>query len=199
MGTPAGDVTILDQTGAEVGSGTLDGSGDASISVTAYNVGVGNFIVSYGGNANFNGNEAAAAETVVQAASAITTLTSPGTLVFGQTANFPVSVSAASGLGTPSGTVTISDQNNTVVGTGTLDSSGDASVAVTIASGTYTANYLGDASFAGTSATVAQTVNQANTVVSISSPGTISLGQSGYFPVTVSAQSPGSGIPTTAP
>ncbi len=196
-GIPSGSVTILDFAGAVVGSGDLT-SGSADISVTTQNVGPGDFIAEYLGDGNFSSNSGSVPQNVDQAAVSVS-ISSPGNLVFGQTAAFPVSVTAASpASGTPSGYVTILDQNGVVVGSGEL-TAGSVGVSVTttnIGSGDFVAEYEGDTNFVSNSGSVSQTVNPATVDVEISSPGNLVYGQTATFPVTVTAASPGAGTPT---
>ena len=87
------------------------------------------------------------------------------------------------------------------LGTGTLDSLGQARFTIsTLAVGSHpiTASYGGDATFTGsTSSALTQTVKKASTATSVSSSANPSVsGQSVTFTATVTAKSPGAGIPT---
>jgi VCBS repeat-containing protein len=99
----------------------------------------------------------------------------------------------------PTGTVTFKD-GSTVLGTATLNSSGVATLSVSLMAGSHplTAVYGGDTTFAGsTSTALTQTVNQAKTQVAITSSANPSVyGQTVTFTATVTVSSPGSGTPT---
>ena len=102
------------------------------------------------------------------------------------------------GMGTPTGTITVSD------GTGgtcviTLPAASCVLTSTTAGAKTLTATYSGDANFNGsTSAGVPHTVNKADTTAAIISdaPDPSVVGQGVTVTYTVSVTSPGSGTPT---
>ena len=119
---------------------------------------------------------------------------------YGQQVTFTATVSA--GSGTPTSTVTFED-GSTVLGTGTLNSSGVATYttgAFDLAVGTHsiTAIYGGDTNYSGsTSSALSEVVDQDATTTSLSSSANpASYGQPVTFTATVSASAPGSGTPT---
>ncbi len=137
---------------------------------------------------------------VAAGATSTTTLTSSvGTASYGQAVTLSVNVSGASGLGTPTGTVTLSDGSTTLGtltltnGTGSLTTS-----ALSIGSHGIRALYSGDSTFAGGGAALSQMVNPATTALTLtSSPaGTGAYGQSVTLTAVVAVQGPGSGLPT---
>ena len=116
-GTPTGTVTFNDGT-TQLGTSTLDGSGNASLSTSALTGGGHSITASYAGDTNFAGSTSSAvAQTVKQAASTtlISSTVNPG--AYGQSVTLTATVSASSG--TPTGTVTFAD-GSTTLGTGTL-------------------------------------------------------------------------------
>jgi hypothetical protein len=130
-----------------------------------------------------------------------TTVVSPSTAsVFGQSVSFNATVSANSGAGTPTGTVSFLD-GSTPLGQATLGSNGKASFTtsrLTVGNHVITASYLGDNAFAGSVSTaLPQAVGKASTSTilspSVSSPVAY---QSVTFTAVVSVLSPGGGIPT---
>jgi len=162
-GTPTGTVTFKDGSSA-LGTGTLNGSGQATFTTSTLAVGSHSITASYGGDANFSGSTSSTLTQTVRKAGTTTLVSSSANpSVSGQAVTFTATVTAKSpGAGTPSGTVTFKDGSSTL-GTGTLDSSGQATfVTSTLAVGSHsiTASYGGDASFKGsTSPKFTQTVN----------------------------------------
>ena len=127
--TPAGTVTFYDST-TSLGTGTLNSSGVATFTTTALTLGSHSLTADYQGNPNFTtSNSAALTETVDQVGATVTTtavtgLPSPAN--FGQAVTFTATVSHTAGSAAPTGMVTFLD-GTTVLGNGTLDSSGLAS------------------------------------------------------------------------
>src|SRR5262245_1088515 len=197
-GVPTGTVTFSD--GATVlGTVTLV-NGSASLSVSTLALGSHSLTSAYSGSADFL---ASTSPTVTQAVNSPTTtsLTStPNPSVIGQTVTLTATVSLVPpAVGTPTGTVTFRD-GATALGTVTLVN-GSASLTVsTLAVGSHplTAAYNGGVNLQpSTSATVTQTVNQGNTITSLTStPNPSNAGQAITLAATVSAASPAAGVPT---
>src|SRR5207302_1836662 len=80
--------------------------------------------------------------------------------VFGQAVTLTATVHPSSGTGVPTGTVTFQD-GTTTLGTSTLDSSGSATLAASLAVAAHpiTATYSGDSGFFGSTATASLTEN----------------------------------------
>ena len=136
--------------------------------------------------------------TPVVAAPTTTTLsTSTATAVFGQIETLMVTVTSRAG--TPIGTVFFRD-GNTVLGSATLDGSGQATIPVSIGIGTHalTTSFSGTIGFAdSTSAAVALTVNPAATEVRLkSSVNPAVTGQAVTFTASVAVVAPGATTPT---
>jgi len=130
----------------------------------------------------------------------VTLTSSANPSVYGQPITFSVSVAVVSpAVGTPTGSVTLTE-GSTTVGTITLTSGSGSFTTATLSVGSHsvTATYSGDTNFKGAvSAVLPQDVNQASTttkVVSSVSPSV--FGQSVVFSATVSVVSPGAGSPT---
>jgi hypothetical protein len=129
---------------------------------------------------------------VLPGATTTTLSASPGTTVSaGTSVTLTATVAPAAGSGTPTGTVTFHN-GSTTLGTGTLNSSGMATLATTalpIGSNTITAAYSGDSSFAAsTSAGTAITVTPAATTTTLTaSPTSILAGGSVALTATVTA------------
>jgi hypothetical protein len=164
-GAPTGIVTFYDGSIA-VGTGTLDSSEHAKLTISALSVGTHSITAVYGGDPNFTTSTSVVLKQNVNQAKSKTTLSSSvNPSVFGQVVTFTATVTAvAPGSGTPSGTVNFMD-GTTVIASGTLDSTGTATFTTsTLSVGTHAikAAYAGDADFAAsTSNTVKQKVNPA--------------------------------------
>jgi len=103
------------------------------------------------------------------------------------------------GSGIPTGTVTFFD-GGTPLGTGTLNSSGKATFVTSslpLGSNSITATYNGSGNYLSSpSGTLTQTINPAATRTVVATSGSPStFGQSVTFTATVTARSPGSGVP----
>ena len=185
---------------------TSTGSLTSTLTISTTNVtppGSTTFTVLAGnGGGSCQGGTATGTGTLAVVESTTTTLTStvnPST--FGQSTTLTATVTQTTGPTTPNaGTVTFKD-GATTLGTGNLNASGVATLAVsnlTAGSHSLTASYAGTASFgASTSSAVSQTVSQASTTTTLTS-GTnpSSSGQSVTFTATVAAVAPGAGTAT---
>jgi len=125
-GTPTGTVTFTDSVSGSLGSGALNGSGQASVSTSSLGVGAHTITASYGTSANFNGSTSSGLTQNVNQPPAITsgasTTFAPGKT--GQTftvntTGFPTNASMSISVtsGTPPTGVSLVNNNN---GTATL-------------------------------------------------------------------------------
>jgi hypothetical protein len=190
---PAGTATFKD------GSTTLAtvtlSSGTATYTTSALSVGSHSIKFTYNGNKNYNSHTSSALTQTVNQASTTTAISSSANpSSFGQTVTFTATVTASTS-GTPTGTVTFKD-GGTTLGTGTLNSSGQATFATSslaVGSHSITAVYGGDSNHLGsTSPVLTQTVNQAATTTGLTSslnPST--FGQKVTFTATVTASTTG--------
>ncbi len=200
-GVPTGTVTFMDGA-TSIGTNTLDGSGQTTLSTSALSIGSHSITVVYAGDTDFTTSTSSAiSQTVNQAATTSSVASSANPSVFGQSVTFTATVAAsAPGAGIPSGLVTFMD-GATTLGTGTLDGSGQmtfSTSALLLGGHSITVVYAGDTNFTtSTSSTLTQTVNQAATATGLASSAAPSVvGQSVTFTATVSASAPGSGTPT---
>jgi titin len=186
-GTPTGTVTVSDGTGATC-SGTLSG-GSGSCQLTSTTAGAKTLTATYGGDSNFNSSSGTAAHQVNKADTTTSLTSSQNLSTYGQPVTFTATVTAvAPGGGTPTGTVTFKD-GTTVLGTGTLNSSGQATFTTSslfIGVHSITATYNGDANYNGsTSPPLIQTIVAPPSTedVKVTGGGSISLttGGSGTF------------------
>ena len=199
--TPTGTVVFKDGA-TTLGSGTVDGSGNATLTTSALAVGSHAITASYGGAVGFKASTSPPLSQVVGKAATVTNIVSSGSpSVFGQPVTFTASVSAtAPGAGTPTGTVVFKD-GATTLATVALDGSANAAFttsSLSIATHPITATYGGNTTFTGsTSNTASQVANEIGTATVISSSGSPSVfGQPVTFTASVSAVAPGTGTPT---
>jgi hypothetical protein len=198
-GTATGTVTFFDGA-TSLGTGTVDGAGQASFSTGALAVGTHPITAAYGGDTNFAASTSAAVSQLVNQSDTSTALASSSNpSIVGATLTFTASVTATlPGAGTPTGTVTFSD-GMTILGTGTLNASGVATfdtTALDVGTHVITASYAGDASFHASTTTLSQVVNQdGDTTALVSSQNPSTFGASVTFTATVTTSGTG-GTPT---
>jgi len=146
-GTPTGTVTF-NANGTSIGTGTLNGSGVATLSYSGLVAGSYQITAVYGGDTNDSPSTSAAITQVVNKIPTLTDLGSATTTGANPQAILVATViNDAGGLTpTPTGTVTFNN-GSTVVGSAPLDSSGIADLVPNLAAGTYSivAVYSGDA------------------------------------------------------
>jgi hypothetical protein len=188
-GTPTGTVDFFN--GATLlGTGTLNGSGQATLTTSGLPLGSSPITAVYGSDANFSGSTSSVDTLTVGRASTTTTLSgSPNPSLIGQAVTFTATVTVTPpGAGAPTGTVSFFDGGN-LLGTGTV-AGGVASLSTTtLTAGAHsiTAVYSGDASFNGSASPVfSQSVNLTGTTTTLgASPNPSMLGQSVTLTATV--------------
>lgn len=191
--TPTGTVTFKDGA-ATLGNGTLNGSGVATFATAALTAGSRSITAVYNADTNYNSSTSSTLTQVVNAkVNTTTTLTSDvNPANQGATVTFTATVTPASGVIVPTGTVTFKDGVATI-GTGTLNGSGVATFATSsLSPGTHsiTATYNGDTgNNTSTSAAVLQKIIGNTTTTAFSSQNPSAFGQSVVFSATVSATS----------
>jgi hypothetical protein len=200
-GIPTGMVTFKDGA-TTLGTGTLNGSGQTTLATSALTLGSHSITVVYAGDSDFTTSTSSTlTQTVNQAATTTAVTSSAAPSVVGQSVTFTATVSAgAPGSGTPSGNVTFKD-GSTVLGTGSVNGSGIATLSVSnlsLGSHSITAIYAGGSNFTtSTSSAFNQTVNKDSTTAAVvSSVEPVAFSLSVIFTATVSANAPGSGTPT---
>ena len=157
-GIPTSTVTFKDGS-TTIGSGTLNGSGMATLTTTLLAAGSHSITAVYGGDANFNGSTSnTVTQTVSKTATSTTLASSATTAKRGTTVTFTATVSPASATGT----VGFYDGTK-LLSTITL-SGGTAKYATSsLAAGTHTitAKYSGDNTYSGsTSNAVTETITR---------------------------------------
>jgi hypothetical protein len=152
--TPSGTVQFMDGA-TSLGSGTLDGSGHATLTLTgptSLPTGSHSITAVYSGDTNFNGvTSSAITHVVTQAPSTVITTTVTSSLnpsVYGDSVVINVNVASSVGI-QPTGTVSVTD-GATSLGTITLDASGNGSLTIslfTAGSHSILATYSGDGNY----------------------------------------------------
>lgn len=166
----SGAVTFVEGSSTWCNAVPLAGNGTAACTVPGLSLGAHTFTAVYtGDDNNAASNSAPYSETIKQQA-ALAFAVSPGQSVV--TGTVTLTLNAADGTGTPTGTVVFYDGSNALVSL-TLDSNGAATWGTrTLAIGTHrlSAQYAGDsANVSGVSDTVAQQVTQANSSTTLAS------------------------------
>ena len=201
-GTPTGTVTFKDG-GTTIGTGTLNGSGIATLTTSSLSAASHSITAVYGGDSGFASSTSSSfGQTVNQSSTSSTLGASTSSSVYGQPVTFTVTVVAvAPGSGVPTSTVQFMDGASPLGSPVPLNASGQAVyVSSTLALGSHPikAVYGGDTNFiASTSNTVVEVVNQASTSAAVSSSANPSVyGQSVTFLATVTPVAPSTGTPT---
>jgi len=141
-----GTITFLDGA-TSIGSGTVSG-GVATFTTNALGTGTHNITASYGGDTDYSpAVSAALSEVTTRTAATVSMASTFSPSTYGQSVTFTFTSTGV--LGTPSGTVAISD-GATLLATPTLNASGVATYTtanLTVGSHTLTAVYGGDANY----------------------------------------------------
>ncbi|MGW7618349.1 Ig-like domain-containing protein, partial [Streptomyces antimycoticus] len=200
-GTPTGTVTFIISADGPTVTGTLDGSGNASVTVPALSVGTHQVAAFYNGDPNFAASNSSLTPLIVNPAASTTTLTiSPASPVCGETVTLCAQVAVvAPGTCTPTGTVTFMVAGGPTL-TGTLDASGQACVttsAIPVGTHAVTATYAGNGNVAGSTDTDSVTVGQgASTTTVAVSPATPVCGEAITICAQVTVSPPSTCTPT---
>ena len=163
-GTPTGTVTFMDGS-RTLGTGTLNGSGQATFVTSTLAVGSHSISASYGGDASFNGSTSPKFTQTVKYGTTTSASSSANPSVFGQSVTFTATVTASSpGSGKPAGKVTFNDGGTAITNCSNLTlNKGHASCptsSLSVGSHSITATYDGSSTFnPSTSPTFTQTVN----------------------------------------
>jgi hypothetical protein len=192
-GVPTGTVTFQDGA-TPLGTGTVNGSGQATLTTAALSAGAHTITAAYSGDTNFAASTSSAVAQTVSHATTMSTLnSSPNPSTVGQTVNLMATVVGQYG-GAATGTVTFKEGTTKVLGTASLVNGVATLPLSTLSTGSHTlrAVYGGDANSNGsTSAAITQTVvakTATGTTIS-SSLNPSFVGQSVTFTATVSPSS----------
>jgi hypothetical protein len=151
-GVPTGTVTFYDGL-TLLGSGSLNGSGVATLSTSSLSVGSHPITATYNADSSFNGSTSSILSQLVNKASTTTTVASSlNPAILGQVITFTATVNpVAPGAGTPTGTVQFFD-GPTLLGSGLVSATGVATLStssLTVGGHVITAVYGGDVNFNG--------------------------------------------------
>jgi MYXO-CTERM domain-containing protein len=173
-GTPTGTVTFKDGA-ATLGTGTVNGAGDATLTTSALAVGGHSLTAAFaGGGCIFPASTSAAFTQTVNKAGTTTALTSSvNPTITGGSTTFTATVTAtAPGAGTRTGNAVFKD-GASVLATVAIDASGAATFstsALAVGNHSITVDYAGDTNFApSASPAVSQDVNQDGATVTAAS------------------------------
>ena len=195
-GIPTGTVTFTGPGGLNV-TAPLDATGNVCVTTTS--LASGTVTATYNGEGPCFAGSSDTVGVTVNPASTTTLVTAvPDPSVCGELVTICAQVTTdAPGSGIPTGTVTFTGPGGLNV-TAPLDATGNVCVTTTsLASGTVTATYNGAACFTTSTDTVGVTVNPASTTTVVTAvPNPSVCGQSVTVCATVTANPPGSGIPT---
>jgi MYXO-CTERM domain-containing protein len=174
-GTPTGTVTFTDGA-ATLGTGTVNGAGDATLTTSALAVGGHSLTAAFaGGGCVFPASASAAFTQTVNKAGTTTALTSSvNPTITGGSTTFTATVTAtAPGAGTRTGNAVFKDGAATVLATVAINAAGVATFstsALAVGNHSITVDYSGDTNFAtSTSPAVSQDVNQDGATVAATS------------------------------
>jgi hypothetical protein len=181
---PTGSIDFLNGT-ASLGQASLDSQGTATLVISWLSAGSYSVVAAYSGDSNYPAGKSGAVPLQVLSPTSTSLAASPNPVTTGQALNLVATVEG-SGNVTPAGTVGFLN-GPTLLGTGTLNSSGVASLSITsLAAGTYslTAKYAGNADFLASvspavSVTVSALVNPAQ--LTSPAPGSTLTGPSATF------------------
>jgi hypothetical protein len=198
-----GTVTFVDGS-TTLGSGTLNASGVATLTVSTLAVGSHSITAVYSGDSSFNGSTSSAVTVTVtgaKLASQTTISASSYSITVEQSVTLTATVMGSGA--TPTGTVTFLNHGTTTIGTAMLDAQGVAMLVVsnfTVGSQGVSASYGGDSvynsSSSGSTTIVVAAATNVNTATALTASATsITAGASVNFTATVTAAS-GSAIPT---
>ena len=192
-GGMSGGVTFYDGTNA-LGTAAIT-SGQATFNTSSLLLGTHSITAAYGGDSNYLPSTSAALVETVNPGMSTTALTSaPDPSTFGQTVTFNVAVTASGG-GTPTGTVTLTDEAN-VLGVAPLSNGQGALSTSSLGAGNHSivANYGGDSAYQASASTpLTQSVKPASaTLVITPSANPSSYNQGVTFTASLTPQISGS-------
>lgn len=173
-GVPTGTVVFFDGS-VSLGASTVNGTGQANLSVFTLAAGPHAITATYGGDPKDNvGTSSPLAQTVLQAVTSIALTSSANPSIAGLPITFVASLTSNGSL--PQGQITLRD-GPTALATGPLSVTGAFSVTIpTLGAGSHAlaATYAGDSDHAATTSGLVQIVRQATsavTIVSSKDPG----------------------------
>ena len=155
-GTPTGTVTFS-AGGSPIGSPVALGAAGTAAITTSFMAGTHAITATYNGDSNFTGSSGSLTQTVSKIATTTTLASSANPSIIGAPVTYTATLSAASGTGTPTGTVAFADGGTPISGCGSVTlSAGTATCQVSYtAAGSHaiTAAYSGDSTYAASTPT----------------------------------------------
>ena len=183
---PSGLITFVDGT-TQLGTATLNSSGDTSFTTTALAAGTHTITATYPGDFNFDASSPAAVQQTVIGPPAMVLTGSPNPAALGKLVTLVATLSGINGAAT-SGTVTFADQFATL-GTAPVSAGVAVFTTSTLTGGTHTitASFSGSTNYApGTSSPLNETIQTFDFTLSLT-PATLTLqtGKSGQTTVQI--------------
>jgi hypothetical protein len=180
FGNPPGTISFYAGS-TLLGTAAVNSNGVASTTVNTLVPGTYNITAIYNATTNYASSTSATVVEVVLGADSVTSLTAaPNPAYLGQNVTFSLRVRAAQGTALPMGTVTLTD-GGTLLGTATLDASGNASLGVStlaLGSHTITATYSSSGNFNASSASVVELITTIQSSLGLmASPNPAAVGQ----------------------
>ncbi len=204
-GTPTGNVTVQDA-GPDCLATLTAGVGSCQVIETSTSGSPDSITANYEGDTNDGTSSSAPIDLTVLQAATTTTMSAPLTAVVGQPITVGVSVAAnAPGAGTPTGTVTVSDGTQTCPAPLNLSGVGSCQItetSVVDSPYSFTASYAGDSNYlasvaSGIHAKSVTVLPDATTTTITGTTASPVVGQPITIGVSVTANAPGSGIPSS--
>ena len=191
LGTPTGTVRFLDN-GTLLGTVTLDGNGQATLSTSGLSAADHEITAIYEGDAQFDSCSVDLAQSVAQAGTATSLASNSSDSAYGESVTFTATVlTVAPGVGAATGWVTFWD-GGTLLDT-VMVHSGQATyttLALGVGDHDITADYAGDTNFASSSDEILQTVELGSTTTAITASANPSVyGHAITFTAIISADS----------
>jgi len=158
----------------DLGSATVDGSGQAVLDTAALPIGDYSIVANYAGDSAVDaGASSGLAHTVAKATASVDVVSNIASTEFGFDPTLTITVTAVGpGAGSPSGSVTVS-RDGAELGSVSLNGSSVATLVVDAGDTgdhTFTAAYSGDSSFVASSGTAEVTVRQLQTAIYLPGP-----------------------------
>ncbi len=199
-GTPTGQVTF--QEGNTVlAQVPLNSSGAAAFGTTALAAGNDTITATYASDSVFAASNGSTVQVVQNFATTTTLSSTPNPSSFGQSVTFTATVTSSGGV--PVGTVTFTQGSNVLASNVAVNGSGQAAFstsALAVGSNTITATFTGGTGWgnsSGSDSASPQVVNKDGTTTTVTSSANPSVfSQSVTFTAAVTANAPGSGVPT---
>ena len=199
-GTPTGQVTFQ-QGNTVLAQVPLNSSGAAAFSTTTLAAGNDTITATYASDSVFAASNGSTVQVVQNSATTTTLSSTPNPSSFGQSVTFTSTTTSSGGV--PVGTVTFTQGSNVLASNVAVNGSGQAAFstsALAVGSNIITATFTGGTGWgnsSGSDSASPQVVNKDGTTTTVSSSANPSVfSQPVTFTAAVTANAPGSGVPT---